>query len=130
EYRVQRMLAQLKQPTVGSLLEALQTKRYTRTKLPRMLLHIMLNHDKASMNREELAKGPGYIRVLGFSDTGRSLLKRMKQSASLPVIQKPTTLEHPQLERDLMAAAVYANGHPKPDIRHSYSDYLLPPLTP
>lgn len=130
EHRVQRSLFQLKQPTVDALLEALKTKRYTRTKLQRMLLHIMLNHDKASMNREELAKGPGYIRVLGFSETGRSLLKRMKRSASLPVIHKPAKLEHPQLERDLMAAAVYANGQPRPDMRHYYGDYLLPPLTP
>ena len=58
EHRVQRSLFQLEQPTVDALLEALKTKRYTRTKLQRMLLHIMLNHDKASMNREELAKGP------------------------------------------------------------------------
>ncbi|MGC6586110.1 nucleotidyltransferase [Paenibacillus sp. Dod16] len=130
EHRVQRSLFQLEQPTVDALLEALKTKRYTRTKLQRMLLHIMLNHDKASMNREELAKGPGYIRVLGFSETGRSLLKRMKHSASLPVIHKPAKLEHPQLERDLMAAAVYANGQPRPDMRHYYGDYLLPPLTP
>lgn len=129
EHRVQRSLSQLEQPTVDALLEALKTKRYTRTKLQRMLLHIMLNHDKASMNREELGKGPGYIRVLGFSETGRSLLKRMKRSASLPVIHKPAKLEHPQLERDLMAAAVYANGQPRPDMRQYYGDYLLPPLT-
>ena len=75
------------------------------------------------MNREELAKGPGYIRVLGFSETGRSLLKRMKRAA-LPVIHKPAKLEHPQLERDLMATAVYANGQPRPDMRHYYGDYL------
>ncbi|EFU40181.1 hypothetical protein PVOR_23049 [Paenibacillus vortex V453] len=130
EHRVQRMLSQLENPTVEGLLGALKTKRYTRTKLQRMLLHIMLNHDKGSMSPEELAKGPGYIRVLGFNETGRGLLKRMKKSATLPVIQKPTLLQHPQLERDLMAAAVYANGHPVPDIRHFYSDYLLPPLTP
>lgn len=130
EHRVQRSLSQLEQPTVDALLEALKTKRYTRTKLQRMLMHIMLNHDKASMNREELAKGPGYIRVLGFSETGRSLLKRIKRSASLPVIHQPAKLEHPQLERDLAAAAVYANGQPRPQIRNYYSDYLLPPLTP
>lgn len=130
EHRIIRTLPKLKKPTVHALLESLKTKRYTRTKLQRMLLHIMLNHDKASMNREELSKGPGYIRILGFSERGRLLLKRMKQCATLPVILKPTALDHPQLERDLRAASVYANGHPRPEISRYYSDYLLPPLTP
>ena len=111
EHRVQRSLFQLERPTVDALLEALKTKRYTRTKLQRMPPHIMLNHDKASMNREELAKGPGYIRVLGFSETGRSLLKRMKRAAALPVIHKPAKLEHPQLERDLMAPPFMPTGN-------------------
>lgn len=130
EYRITRTLSKLQKPTVEALLESLKTKRYTRTKLQRMLLHIMLNHDKASMHREELAKGPGYIRILGFNERGRLLLKRMKQHATLPVIHKPTALDHPQLERDVQAAAVYANGHPQPDIKCYYSDYLLPPITP
>ena len=36
EHRVQRSLFQLERPTVDALLEALKTKRYTRTKLQRI----------------------------------------------------------------------------------------------
>lgn len=129
EFRIRRQLPRLAEPTVEALLDALKTKRYTRTKLQRMLVHVMLNHGKAQMSRSALAEGPGYLRILGFSSTGRALLKRMKKTASLPVVMKPSAFEHPQLDLDLRAAAVYAAGCPQPLLEQLYSDYLLPPIT-
>ncbi|GAB6931556.1 nucleotidyltransferase [Paenibacillus sp. JCM 10914] len=128
EYRLQRILPQLETPTVEHLLVALKTKRYTRTKLQRMLLHIMLNHRKSEMNPAALTLGPGYIRILGFNATGRVLLRRMKTTATLPIIHQPADLTHPQLQQDTMAQAVYANAFAAPDTRKFYSDYLLPPI--
>ena len=32
--------------------------------------------------------GPPYIRVLGMSESGRKMLRRMKRTASLPIITK------------------------------------------
>jgi len=129
EYRIRRMLPKLDNSSVDALLDSLKTKRYTRTKLQRMLVHIMLNHQKAGMNPGELARGPGYIRVLGFNETGKKLLRTMRKTASLPVVIKPAALDHPQLTRDLQAAAVYANAYPNADARDLYHDYRLPPLT-
>ncbi|SMF81234.1 Predicted nucleotidyltransferase [Paenibacillus uliginis N3/975] len=129
EHRIHRLLPQLAEPTVESLLDALKTKRYTRTKLQRMLLHILLHHNKSEMTRKQLEEGPGYIRILGFSATGRALLKKMKETASLPVIVRPSTFNHPHLARDLEAAAIYANACPKPSVSAMFSDYFLPPVT-
>lgn len=129
EYRIQKVLPLLDEPHVGQLIDALKTKRYTRTKLQRMLLHILLNHTKREMTREQLAQGPGYIRVLGFTSKGQALLKQMKKTASLPVIMKPSKLEHPQLRFDLQASAVYGNACPRPSVSLVYGDYLLPPVT-
>ncbi|WP_025701851.1 nucleotidyltransferase family protein, partial [Paenibacillus forsythiae] len=81
ENRLLRILPELPQFTVGGLLSALKSKRYTRTRLQRMLLHILLNHGKEEFSPRVLSQGPGYIRVLGFRESGRSLLKQMKQSA-------------------------------------------------
>lgn len=53
----------------------------------------------------------------------------MRKTASLPVVIKPAALDHPQLTRDLQAAAVYANAYPNADARDLYHDYRLPPLT-
>lgn len=129
EYRIQRLLPQLGEPSVEALLSALKTKRYTRTKLQRMLVHILLHHTKSEMARTLLKEGPGYIRVLGFSKTGRALLKQMKKTASLPVVMRPSAFSHPYLNRDLEAVAIYANAYPNPVVSHMFSDYLLPPIS-
>ncbi|WP_106766120.1 nucleotidyltransferase [Paenibacillus faecalis] len=129
EHRIQRLLPQLAEPSIEALLDSIKTKRYTRTKLQRMLLHILLQNKKSDMTRKQLEEGPGYIRVLGFRESGRALLRTMKKSASLPVITRPSTFDHPFLERDLKAAAVYANAYANPAIPAIFSDYLLPPIT-
>ncbi|WP_054956441.1 nucleotidyltransferase [Paenibacillus dakarensis] len=129
EHRIKRLLPELREPTVESLLTALKTKRYTRTKLQRMLLHILLHHRKTELTRSQLAEGPGFIRVLGFSTKGRTLLKQMKRSATLPVVMKPSTFSHPYLTWDLEAAAVYANAYPSPAAAQMFSDFFLPPVT-
>ncbi|MFC7679741.1 nucleotidyltransferase [Paenibacillus sp. GCM10028914] len=129
EHRILRLLPQLDKPTVEALLSALKTKRYTRTKLQRMLLHILLNHKKTEMNRTMLSQGPGYIRVLGFSDKGRILLKQMKKTASIPVVMRPSAYSHPYLTKDLKAAAIYASACPNPAVAAMFSDYLMPPVS-
>jgi hypothetical protein len=57
---------------------------------------------------------PAYIRVLAFNERGRSLLKEMKETASLPVIIKPGREEqykdtslYPLLQLDSAAADLF-----------------------
>lgn len=128
ENRLLRVLPLLEQFSTSGLLEALKSKRYTHTRLQRLLIHTLLNHSKTEMMPSLLAQGPGYIRVLGFRDRGRKLLKVMKQSARLPVLTSPAQFTHPQLERDLQAAAAYAGAFANPLRSDLYSDYLLPPV--
>ncbi|PAF32319.1 nucleotidyltransferase [Paenibacillus sp. 7516] len=128
EHRLLRTLAQLPEPSVESLLEALKTKRYTRTKLQRMLTHVLLNHAKAELTPDQLAEGPGYLRVLGFNSLGQSLLKQMKTASSLPVVLKPSAFTHNQLELDVQAQASYALSYEQTDTRAMYSDYYEPPV--
>ncbi|ETT50699.1 hypothetical protein C162_10591, partial [Paenibacillus sp. FSL R7-269] len=90
--------------------------------------HTLLNHSKAEMSPSVLSQGPGYIRVLGFRESGRELLKQMKQTAALPVITSPARYTHSMLERDLQAAAVFAGAYADPRRSDLYSDYLEPPV--
>lgn len=128
EHRLKKLIYTLKEASAAELLQALKTKRYTHTKLQRMITHILLRHGKDVMSPSSLAEGPGYIRVLGFSSGGQMLLKRMKQTASLPVIVRPSSFEHPQLELDLRASAAYANAYPSPDVHQMFRDYLETPI--
>ena len=128
ENRLLRVMPQLEQFTVGGLLEAAKSKRYTHTRLQRLLLHTLLNHSKEEMTPSTLAQGPGYIRILGFRESGRKLLKRMKQTAIWPVVTSPAHFSHPGLERDIQAAAAYAGAFGNPLRIDLYGDYFKPPV--
>ncbi|WP_027090928.1 nucleotidyltransferase [Cohnella thermotolerans] len=128
EFRLRRSVAQLSGFRVEALLEALKTKRYTRTKLQRMLVRILLGHRKSDLSAERLASGIEYIRVLGFTDRGRELLRRMKGAASVPVVQSALGGDWPYLAMDARASAVYSLAFRDPSARLAMRDYTLPPI--
>ncbi len=66
-----------------SLLEKIKTKRYTHSRLRRIILCALLG-----IKKEDVILPVPYIRVLGFNDRGAQLLKQAKQTATLPIITK------------------------------------------
>ncbi|MGF7048685.1 putative nucleotidyltransferase [Paenibacillus sp. DS2015] len=128
EYRIKKLLPSVVNLTVRDLLHSLKTKRYTHTKLQRMLAHILLHHTKQEMSSNSLAKGPQYLRMLGFNHNGQQLLKQMKKTASLPIVVKPSNHSHSHLERDLQASAVYANAYHHLNNRETFRDFFEPPI--
>jgi len=132
EHRLKAALPELReQMTFQALLTALKTKRYTRTKLQRTLLRILLNHNKSGFTSDSLQNGANYLRVLGFSAAGRELLHRMKKTASVPVITNVTNEaceRHPFLAMDVAASQVYALGYATPRRDEMFRDYFQPPL--
>ena len=112
EHRILNALPQLSQLRFDELLAVLKTKRYTRTKLQRALLSILLGHRKADFTREKLLDGVQYIRVLGFTEKGQALLKRMRGRASLPVLLSAARPSEPYryLELDTQASNLYMLG--------------------
>ncbi|GIO83891.1 UPF0348 protein YlbM [Paenibacillus faecis] len=129
EHRIKRQLSDLSHPTVSELVKQLKTKRYTHTKLQRTLLHVLLQHPADSLAPEALGQGPQYLRVLGFSQKGRALLKTMRKTAALPVITRAAGGEaHSHLALDLKASALYANAMTTRTTEDMLRDYRQPPL--
>ncbi|MCQ4087145.1 nucleotidyltransferase [Saccharibacillus sp. JS10] len=128
EHRIAAALPRLDNWNVESLLAAIKTKRYTRTRLQRLLVHALLNHRGALFEQSTLAQGPQYLRVLGFSPKGRQLLKTMKKTAKLPIVMRAADFDHPQLQLDIQASAVHASAFAKPHIQEIYADYYQPPI--
>lgn len=131
EYRIKRALAELNpQPKhhMQALLELVKTKRYTLTKLQRAFTRILLQHRKTAWDHNTLKKGTPYLRVLGFTQTGRELLKRMKRTAHVPIISNPSRQEHPLLAWDIRATASYALTFEHPTREELYRDYIQAPL--
>jgi predicted nucleotidyltransferase len=132
EYRILKAMRSLDEeyfPSVERLLTALKTRRYTRTKLQRMLTRILLQHRKPLWDAAALGRGVPYLRVLGFTRTGRELLKRMKRTAAVPVVTRVAQAdESPFLELDIRASSVYALAYQQPRRRDVLRDYAEPPL--
>lgn len=72
---------------IKNILDCLKTKRYTYTRLQRVIIHILLKltKDKFEYLYEE---GPKYIRVLGSNNKGLEILNKIKYNSSLPIITK------------------------------------------
>ncbi|MFS0727796.1 nucleotidyltransferase [Paenibacillus sp. 1P07SE] len=130
QYRLLRALPQLQAADFEQLLALVKTRRYTRTKLQRVLLAVLLGHSRDELKPARLGTGIQYIRVLGFTGTGQKLLARMRKQARLPVLlsaaRPPADL--PYLELDVRASAVYAVAQRPPSGSAMYRDYLLPPI--
>lgn len=132
QHRLKAAIRELRgEMTFEALLAALKTKRYTRTKLQRTLLRILLNHSKSGLSPDLLHNGANYLRVLGFSSTGRKLLHRMKKTASVPVITNVTNEaceRHSFLQMDVAASQIYALGYETPSRNEMFRDYFQPPI--
>lgn len=102
-----------------------KSKRYTYTKISRLLTQIFLNFDKYSF--EELNKDEYlYARVLGFNSTGKKILKNIKKNSSIPIITKITNKDdNPLLNLDIESTALYSllNNSINPK-----ADYLNSPI--
>ena len=65
------------------ILSLAKTKRYTMSRLKRILLYAFLG-----ISRSDCDILPQYIKILGFSRKGRTVLRKMRETAELPVIMR------------------------------------------
>ena len=72
---------------IQKLIDSVISKRYTETRMKRVLIHSLLNLDKYKFN-EIINNKVNYCRVLGFSRNGAKLLRLIKKEElnDLPVI--------------------------------------------
>jgi predicted nucleotidyltransferase len=94
-----------------SLLAALETKRYTKTRVRRFLLHVLFG-----ITRERFAAldavWPGYLRVLALSEKGGRLLRFVKARTGPVVVtnpagQRPESALADMLALDILASDIY-----------------------
>lgn len=82
------MHASRKENTLEDILIAVKSKRYTRTRLDRMIMCAFLG-----ITKELLEESAPYTRVLAFNDTGRAILKEGKKR--YPFLNAGESSDHP-----------------------------------
>lgn len=71
---------------ISDICSALKTKRYTYTRIMRILFHILLGITKTHEDMFSPTNFDPYIRVLGFRKSAEPLVKELSQKASVPII--------------------------------------------
>lgn len=103
--------------SVRDLVDWVKTKRYTWTRIQRIMAHILLDYNKETAAIFD-ETGPLYIRVLGMSAKGRTLIKKIKKNSDVPVITRTAPyLSQPgetsdMLRFDMKATDIYTLLYP------------------
>lgn len=82
------MHAARKEATLENVIASVKSKRYTRTRIDRMILCAFLG-----ITQEILQSPPPYVRILAFNEKGRKLLNSVKESGFF--INTGERVEHP-----------------------------------
>ena len=82
------------------VITATKSKRYTRTRLDRMVMCAFLD-----ISAQMLASPAPYVRLLAFNDKGRTLLRQKKED--FPIANAGEQMEHPYWELEKRAGDLY-----------------------
>ena len=94
-----------------------KTKRYSYNRIKRTILNIIMN---LNINNQE--KDITYIRVLGMDDTGKKIIKEVKDIVDVPIITKFKKEHEKLLKIDIRANNLYAlitNDNPNNEYQSS-----------
>ncbi len=70
---------------VTEMLDKIKTKRYTHARIRRIIMRSFLG-----LTSHFSSQPPPYARILALNENGREIIKKAKDSASIPIITKPS----------------------------------------
>lgn len=109
------------QATFQGFMHAVKSKRYTWTRIQRMLVHVLTGYRKTT--RQQITS-PSYLRLLGMSEAGRAYVRTIKKDLSLPIISRAGSYKDPSLLMDIKSTDIYMLGID----REPGLDFKTPPI--
>ena len=98
------------------IIDATKSKRYTRTRIDRMILCALLG-----LTERDFKSPVPYCRVLGFNDTGRGILKAAKEEGFFVNIGEDTRDPYQETERRVTSLyGLFAQQPEAPDAEENY----------
>ena len=109
------------QPDYNHIIEFVKSKRYTHTRIARILLYCLFRFPKD-------APEANYVRLLAANDSGCKFLRELKQSSQIEII---TSLNHknaslPAMEYDILAGDLYHLLFTDPQMRTGGKEFTIP----
>lgn len=104
-------------------IERVKSKRFTRTRIQRMLTHIFTGFTWEQLKSFEQ---PTYLRLLGMTPAGRQYLHAQKKNISLPVISRAADLADCSMGKlDIHASSLYLLGLGDGNLK---KEFTTPPI--
>lgn len=69
----------------SELINSMTSRRYQTSRIKRLLLYFLLNLTSEKISEVE---GADFVRVLAFNERGQKILKKIRQSSNLPIVNK------------------------------------------
>ena len=99
--------AAIKSETFEEFMTHVKSKRYTWTRIQRMLTHIYTGFTWDALKSHP---NPTYLRVLGMTHEGQKYLNQKKKSLSLPLVSRAAATKDSLLDLDIQATDLYQLG--------------------
>ncbi|NMB33499.1 MAG: nucleotidyltransferase family protein, partial [Clostridium sp.] len=123
-----------KSGTFTELIKSLKTKRYTTTRLQRILTNMLININKTDII-SFYKMGPQYLRVLGFTEKGQEIIRKLNNFSPVPVITKTAHYKkynnrylERMIEYDILATDIYSIAYQNPNMRQKGWDFFNNPI--
>lgn len=133
EYRIRDQA--LLNSDLDSFIINTKTKRYTLTRIQRILINALLGVNKDIIKDIKKEAFPAYIRVLAFNPQGAKLLRKLKDSSSIPIITKTAHYKNllndsqkKVFEYDIRATNLYNLGIKNKNARIGNTDFKKEPV--
>jgi predicted nucleotidyltransferase len=124
--------------TLEELRQSIKSKRYSLTRINRLLLYSLLDVEREQMLSFD-QHGPLYLHILGFSTKGQKILQTIKNKSNLRVLNRGSEVKkayadksNPTLQAmlglDVHATDVYTLLYPNSSTRHGSQDFTTSPV--
>ncbi|WP_075617457.1 nucleotidyltransferase [Paenisporosarcina indica] len=115
-----------KSETFEKFMSLVKSKRYTWTRIQRMLTHIYTGFTWEELHAHPT---PTYLRILGMTHNGQKYLNEKKKSLSLPLVSRVAATKDSLLELDIRATDLYHLGLKHLENEQQIGlDYQKPPI--
>ena len=128
----------LQSGTLEELKHFIKSKRYSLSRINRILLYSLLDISSSQMTSFD-ESGPLYLHVLGFSTQGQKILQEIKNKSTLRILNRGSAVKeshqdlsdpvlHAMLDLDVRATDIYTLLYPNPSARKGAQDFTTSPI--
>ena len=117
------LIKQANAPTFEAFMQGCITRRYTRSKIQRTLIHLLNQTSKETMNTLPTLD---HVRILAFNQKGKEYLNSLKKEVK--IVSRFNQLPKAYQEMEMKAACVYASFYPLKKRNELIQSVLKAPL--